>query len=299
MANFQISHLDLVPKDYNDTRMEYSTIQVDDFSLAVLPNCNASIKCNDLWVSALNNNTNIGCGINILVFMSEINDDNANIGLTQAAHSGEGTAFHYIVDWFNKKIQSINQNTSKIFVEKQRDISTIEGLSGFFNLMTYFLVPNSCTIVKLNRNENPNLRPYNSTPGHYVLLSKEYNGDIITYEPIYSRRGACNSRTYKGTVSPNFFKTFIEQGYISASLLGVVNNPLLNQDRYVGGNKISNGTFLIPESIMNTFINDIQHATKCHTKNGGYSRRYKNKHTRKHTRKKHKRRHYLKNKYKN
>lgn len=47
-----------------------------DLNIVVLPNCNAPIKCAS-WLGPLFGQQDIGCGINVLSFMGEIDPDNA------------------------------------------------------------------------------------------------------------------------------------------------------------------------------------------------------------------------------
>ena len=182
--------------------------------LAVLPNCNAETRCKN-WPGALLGNTRIGCGINVLYFMGQIDNVNTLNGLKLAAESGEGTPFSSIVKWFNWK----NPNKANVnYIEQQHPINTVETLKTFYDYLYMIMPNNTCCLAKLNRNIHT-ARAVNLTPGHYVLVSKESNGQLFTYEPIYSTREKCNKREYKGSVSPNFFKAYSDQHYISCSVL--------------------------------------------------------------------------------
>jgi hypothetical protein len=206
----------LSPVGENSTRMS------EIGNLAILPMCDADVRCN-MWLGPLNNVSTIGCGINVLRFMSEIDNPNANQGL-QEAMSGSGTPFQHIVNWFNLKSRNLLLN--KNYYEGIYDISSIANLSSFFQGIKSALVNNSCILVKLNRNDDPALRPPGLTPGHYILLHKDSNGELYTYEPIYSNPGNCNKRIFNG-VSQNFFRVYNQQGYITASILEVqqIQNP--------------------------------------------------------------------------
>ena len=185
------------------------------------PNCEASRRCNH-WLGALNKETRVGCGINVLRFMGEIDYVNAVHGLTLAKTGEGGTPFRFMVMWFNRKLRNLNVMDYKIY-EHVQDIRTPEKLTQYFNVLDRYLPPNSCTLVKLNRNKDVALRPRHPesgralTPGHYVLMSKE-DGKIWTYEPYISTPGKCNKREYKG-VSTNFFNAYTREGYISVSML--------------------------------------------------------------------------------
>ena len=200
----------------NATNMRYFT--GEGTRLVLLPNCNADERCK-AWLGALNGQTNIGCGINVLRFMGEIDEPNAQHGLVQAM-GGQGTPFTDVVNWFNKKINKFGNNNT-VIQEVILNIDSKENLTAYFNILIQNLTLNSCTIVKLNRNSDPRYRPANTTPGHYVLMTKDSNGDILTYEPIFSGPSKCDSRKYKG-VSDNFVNTYKTQGYITASLLGII-----------------------------------------------------------------------------
>ena len=192
-----------------------ATRMIESGSIAILPACDADIRCK-MWLGPLNQIGNIGCGINILGFMGEIDWDNAQKGIGEASNGG--TPFQHIVNWFNLKSTTIGLN--KQYREKKYPIDSMKGLDDFFQDVKSKLPHNSCVLVKLNRNDDATQRPRGLTPGHYILLHKDSEGVLHTYEPIYSRPGDCKTRKFKG-VSPNFFNSYQAQGYISASILEV------------------------------------------------------------------------------
>lgn len=275
------------PTFLNSTHNEYSTqivgspiVNFDNTqSLVILPNCNAEIRC-AYWLGALNGVTNIGCGINVLRFISEIDESNAQAGLQQAI-TGQGTPFSVIVDWFNKKIYNsglyIHNYEMYQIHETRLDINSKNNLAIYFNILNTYLPLNSCTIVKLNRNDNPLLRPVNTTPGHYVLISKDMTGNLWTYEPILSVSGNCNKRKFNGTVSDNFFSAYQNEGYISASLLAIT--------RFVGrggGENTENISenekqFLMPQNTIDEFITDIKGSIECKKSGGKTKKKRRNK----------------------
>ena len=232
-------------------------------TLVILPNCDADTRC-AYWLGALNGINYIGCGINVLRFMSEIDETNANIGLQQAIDTRLGTPFSIIGDWFIKKLYNsgkdeYNNVNYKIF-ETKIDINSKNNLSYYFDVLNSYLPVNSCTIVKLNRN---NYELLNRTPGHYVLMSKDMAGDLWTYEPLTSYTGHCDKRKYNGTVSDNFFKVYQNEGYDNVSLL------MMKATIMGGGKNESKNNFLMPEDTIGDFIKDIQKSIECNKKQKG------------------------------
>ena len=73
--------------------------------ILILPNCNAAAKC-PRWLGALNNVKTIGCGINALMFLGEIDEPNAQKGFNHASQ-GKGTPFSDIVKWFDNKVKTL------------------------------------------------------------------------------------------------------------------------------------------------------------------------------------------------
>jgi len=237
-------------------------------SLAILPNCDARDRCAN-WIGPLNGNNRIGCGINALAFLGEIEGEQVQRGLRLAQNTG--TPFEYIVAWFNNKIQNIDN--TKRFIETRYNINTRENLERFFIFMNYNLERNTCTIVKYNRHPDANQRPANLTPGHYVILHKDNNNSIFTYEPIYSTQGNCDARPYNG-VSNNFFAAFQRQGYLTVSVLSVIRIPM-------GGNKVAEnngenvGPYLIPDKILNELSDALKPSTVCVVNGSGKTKKNK------------------------
>ena len=205
--------------------------------------------------------------------MGEMEESDAEAALAQAMDTGEGTPFRHVVDWFNRKLRNsgkdIQGSTRFTITENTGSITTIPELTTYFTMLRDKLPLNSCTIVKLNRDPDPSKRPSGSTPGHYVLMSKDESGKIWTYEPYLSEPGKCNKREYKGTVSQDFFTSYQSQGYISISLLGMSRTAVT-----IGGGGEEGEPFLIPEDIFNDFIKDIDNSTECKNNvSGGKTKR--------------------------
>ena len=257
----------LTPNETTSFRYQLSEF-ARNTSLAILPNCDAKDRCAN-WIGPLNGNNKIGCGINALAFLGEIEGEQVQSGLHQAQNTG--TPFKHIVDWFNNKIQNIDK--TKRFIETKYDINTLENLERFFNIMCFNLGINTCTIVKYNRDPDANKRPANLTPGHYVILHKDINNKIITYEPIYSTQGTCNTRQYKG-VSKNFFNAFQQQGYLTVSVLSVIKIQ-------TGGNKVAENNeenikpYLMPDNIFDELSDALKPPKVCVVNGSGKTKKNK------------------------
>jgi hypothetical protein len=266
-----------------------------------LPICDAENRCAE-WLGAINNITNIGCGINVLAFLGEIDPENAKRGSDLAIRQG-GTPFQFIVEWFNSK-NNLNTNSPNQFGELKRPIETQEDLAIFFNGLKRDLPINTCVLVKFNRNINPSLRPQGLSAGHYVLLSKHPDGKLWTYEPLTSKKGQCHKREYT-EMKESLFNAYRENGYITASFLTLetrINKSIQEITHLIeketrpppvptispppvpilGGtnnnidveNKINDGT------LFNEFIEDINKFTVCNkTKTMGGEKKNKKKMT--------------------
>ena len=198
--------------------------------LYVLDNCEAEERCG-FWLGALDGGTRVGCGINVLRFMSEICETQARRGKC-LAEQGEGTPFEFIVDWFNYKLNMSKMDHAVInnigyrfeVIEIKFDISRKDNLAEFFDGLRKHLLSNTCIIVKLNRPDDKKARTMSNgkilTPGHYVLISKHSDQTLWTYEPYISTPSKCDKREYKG-VNDKFFNAYQRQLYNSASILGI------------------------------------------------------------------------------
>jgi hypothetical protein len=255
---------------FNSSKLGY-TVKTNPFNantnvkqhFVVVHNCFAAERCKH-WIPPTLNY--IGCGINAIKFMGQIDETNASLGIQQAVSSNIGTPFQHMITWFNRKINS----TKNMFINEQAfDITTKVNLQGFYNLIIDVLLNNSCILVKYNRSDS---RPSTVTPGHYVLLTKE-NDKLYTYEPLTSTSEKCDKRELKNNnVSDNFFKVMNNQYYITASVM-VVNIDINYGINYMGGNyKGGNNIIHFKNNInMNDMINDLVKNYKCKipNKNGG------------------------------
>jgi hypothetical protein len=224
----------MIPKGIRETAMFYSTDTTPELAnaqvrLAVLPHCDSETRCAH-WLGALNGEKNRGCGINVLRFMSEIDDPTATQGLQTSLTRGPTTPgafgeFSDMLRWFNHKLHSVGSDD---YIMERHDvpIETKIEIKSYFDLLKDNMPNNSCTIVKLNRTDECMRRKnLHLTPGHYVLISKWSDGNLYTYEPLASSPGNCVKFPYKGTISDTFFNSYSSQCYMTASLLVV---------RYIG-----------------------------------------------------------------
>jgi len=188
----------------------------NDF-LAVLPNCNAVHRCN-VWKGPLDKNAMVGCMVNILRFIGEMDDETAKYEFQKAVHLQE-TPFARVINHLN--------NSKNTFKEKTIPIHTKEYLALFFDTMENVLPLNSCIIVRLNRDKKTSY-----TPSHSILLTKDKKGILWTYEPYESMDGKCSKRRYKG-VSDNFFNSYQKYHYVSASILTIKRSSTKNSTKNI------------------------------------------------------------------
>jgi hypothetical protein len=272
-----VSTTGLVPSPNPMSKLEYKFL--------LLPECNADERCG-YWLGALNNVITIGCGINVLRFMGEIDETNALKGL-KLTFSQDGTPFHLVKEWFQQKLNNMGVFPQDGYIrtveEYKYDITTKYGLEVFFYRLNYFLPNNSCVLVKYNRSDIPARRPGRLTAGHYVLISKNSLGKLITYEPITSNKNKCDTREYKGHVSDRFFSAFKSQGYITASVLILIVRPINSKLFKVqkGGTYEITENFLLPKDIYSDFINKLDESVECENKIGGKKNRKSKKNIRK------------------
>jgi hypothetical protein len=171
----------------------------------VLPNCNAVHRCN-VWKGPLERGAMVGCMVNILRFIGEMDDETAKYEYQKTLLLKE-TPFATVINHLNK--------SRNMFKEKIIPIYTKELLTIFFDTMENVLPLNSCIIVRLERSKTTLY-----TPSHSILLSKDKRGVLWTYEPYQSMDGKCSKRRYKG-VSDNFFNSYQKYNYVNASILTI------------------------------------------------------------------------------
>ena len=220
--------------------------------LAILPSCNAEEKC-EQWIRPINNDSSIGCGLNVLKFINEFDDETSKKKLKEiyTAEIKEGTPFSFIIEYFNSKKSDLLKDY--IFIEKKMKIDNKDNIKLFFDTLKTKMIENSCTLVKLNRE--------GKTTGHYILISKDNDGNIYTYNPIYSKYRNCPKTLYKGSVSDSFAYSFKFQHFITASLLLLLNNS--NNGENMNINNIYDENKKVFNELKTTIIN----STDCEIQN--------------------------------
>ncbi len=269
----------MTPIDSTGTKMRIDRVT----RLVFLPKCDAFERCK-YWIGALNGITTKGCGINVLRFMGEMSDLVGNVKLHASINTprgqppGPGTfaPFSDLISWFNTKFQNMGESEFKM-TELVRNINTPYLLKQYLDELLAIMPADTCTIVKLNR-DITNCQNTNLTPGHYVLMNKDINGKLWTYEPLLSSRNNCVMFEYKGTVSPNFFNTYKNQCYVSVSILAaeyvdyppmdideaseyIDYQPMDIDDTQSGGNNYK--AYVMPDDTMDELVKSIQKSIVC------------------------------------
>jgi hypothetical protein len=211
------------------------------------------------WQGALNGNTQIGCGINVLHFLDTIDDETANTSLLnpEIVHPQEGTSMETIVAFFNNTTEL--QQSNRICVKFTIHILIREKLTEMFNMFHHILEPDTCMIVRYGRaaTEAIMFRPrrVNGTPfsaGHYVIVAKRQDGTLITVDPQMSTRYVYDPAT---GVTNNFWQPWIAS-YINISILCVYNPDVVGGSPRSIRNKgiiTKSGAYVVPKTIMKRF----------------------------------------------
>ena len=217
------------------TRFKQSTTaKRGEKKLAVLPDCNAKERVAQ-WRGTLLGDKSIGCAINSLAFLSELDTDMAIQEVRQLGQCATrmGTPFSDVVEWFNKRqdpeqpllfqearfkltdgkpvpTQTPPATSGTLVPDSEQTIpGGMRALFGFYAAMASELPNNACTVVKMNRPEGtPGL-----TPGHTVVIAKSNDGELATIDPQQ-----LTVTPFKGRVSAAFYNAFVAQQYISASV---------------------------------------------------------------------------------
>jgi hypothetical protein len=202
--------------------------------LAVLPDCQAKERV-EQWRGTLLGDKSIGCAINSLAFLSELD---TNMAIQKVRQLGQcatrmGTPFSDVVDWFNKRQdpeqpllfqearfkltdgkpvpnQTPPATSGRLVPETDPNTSGgMHALFGFYAAMESELPNDACTVVKMNRPEGTT----DLTPGHTVVIAKNKEGQLATIDPQQ-----LTVTPFKGRVSAAFYNAFVAQRYISASV---------------------------------------------------------------------------------
>lgn len=222
------------------------------------------------WSGALNQNTRLGCGVNVLHFLGILSHESAVNALQNAnvVHPVNGLSMNVVVQKFNELFQSSGINRQVHY--STTNIQTREDLRNAFTYFQTILVPDSCILVRYGRHPDPQQRIRNPDPdpqllqqypagvpiseGHYVIIAKKLTGELTTIDPHASQ-----IHDYNGTISDNFWNVWHNtNGYISIEFLHCYDPNVL-----AGGTPRSNAVYIVPNKVMKYFVNDLINSYDC------------------------------------
>ena len=266
----------------------------------ILPNCNFRERCNR-WTEAYlpPSGRGVGCGINVLRFMSEISGTEVGSVMplfdTSQFYS-QGMPFSEIVRLISFKLNRTpgaiqifqkpghTQQIDEIVIQ----INNKQNIRVFFEQLDLYMPEDSCILIKLNR--DPNRDPDGYTSGHYIVIGKE-NNQLITFDPLLSTSVNPVMRAYTPPPSDNFVRAWNEQHYVTASFVGLQYIPIQpqQQPRIGGGSeedvtvidaKDIKGVVFIPEKIVDEMIDALIKSIECKNEPKGGKRIRRIKRTR-------------------
>lgn len=222
------------------------------------------------WSGALNQNTRLGCGVNVLHFLGILSHESAVNALQNAnvVHPVNGLSLNVVVQKFNELFQSSGINRQVHY--STTNIQTREDLRNAFSYFQTILVPDSCILVRYGRHPDPQQRIRHPDPdpqllqqypagvpiseGHYVIIAKKLTGELTTIDPHASQ-----IHDYNGTISDNFWNVWHNtNGYISIEFLHCYDPNVL-----AGGTPRSNAVYIVPNKVMKYFVNDLINSYDC------------------------------------
>lgn len=103
------------------------------------------------WIGALNQNTRLGCGVNVLNFLGLLSRETAINALynPNIVHPVNGLSLTVIVQKFNELFQTMGINRQVHF--RTINIRTQEALREQFDDFQALMVPDSCMLVRYGR----------------------------------------------------------------------------------------------------------------------------------------------------
>jgi len=141
-----------------------------------ISDCNCKDRATK-WEGALLNNKNIGCGVNVLVFLELLNE---SYGKSMIPHLdlGKGTSVQQVVDHL-QQWATVPLGVTTFPLTTQGEVKVILDIiqHGLSKGKTEKKSGNACTIIKLNRAAGV---------GHTVILSVEDTGKLYTVDPQVS-----------------------------------------------------------------------------------------------------------------
>jgi hypothetical protein len=196
-------------------------------------------------LNPLNGENGMGCGINVLYSLGLI-DENKRAREIQEVNrnpNGPGTTFRDMLAFFNN-VDFINKNVGLPLwgdydfrngyilhsFEYKFDTTTAANLGFFFDFLKKCMSTNSGVIARHNR-----YRPFQSNiAGHWIIIYKDNNGDIYTYDPTLS-----SFYKFEGWIEKKYFDAYRRQEYVSVSIMNftaeIVQKEVTPDGNFVGG----------------------------------------------------------------
>ena len=222
------------------------------------------------WTGALNQNTRLGCGVNVLNFLGVLSRETAVNALynPNIVHPVNGLSLTVIVQKFNELFQSSGINRQVHF--RTINIRTQEALREQFDDFQTLMIPDSCMLVRYGRHADQQHRILHPNPdpqllaqypdgvpiseGHYVIIAKKPTGQLTTIDPHTSQM-----HDYNGTISDNFWNVWHNtNGYISIEFLYCYDPNVL-----AGGTLKGDAAYIVPNKVMKHFVNDLLNSYDC------------------------------------
>ena len=222
------------------------------------------------WTGALNQNTRLGCGVNVLNFLGVLSRETAVNALynPNIVHPVNGLSLTVIVQKFNELFQSSGINRQVHF--RTINIRTQEALREQFDDFQTLMIPDSCMLVRYGRHADQQHRILHPNPdpqllaqypdgvpiseGHYVIIAKKPTGQLTTIDPHTSQM-----QDYNGTISDNFWNVWHNtNGYISIEFLYCYDPNVL-----AGGTLKGDAAYIVPNKVMKHFVNDLLNSYDC------------------------------------
>jgi hypothetical protein len=222
------------------------------------------------WTGALNQNTRLGCGVNVLHFLGLLSHETAVNALynPNIVHPINGLSLTVIVQKFNELFQANGINRRVHF--RTINIRTREALREQFDDFQALMIPDSCMLVRYGRHADPQHRILHPNPdpqllaqypdgvpiseGHYVIIAKKPTGQLTTIDPHASQM-----HDYNGTISDNFWNVWHNtNGYISIEFLYCYDPNVL-----AGGTPKGDTAYIVPNKVMKHFVKDLLNSYDC------------------------------------
>lgn len=222
------------------------------------------------WTGALNQNTRLGCGVNVLNFLGLLSHEIAVNALSNPSivHPVNGLSLTVIVQKFNELFQANGINRRVHF--RTINIRTQEALREQFDDFQTLMIPDSCMLVRYGRHTDQDQRIRHPNPdpqllaqypagvpiseGHYVIIAKKTTGQLTTIDPH-----ALQMHDYNGTISDNFWNVWHNtNGYISIEFLYCYDPNVL-----AGGTLKGDAAYIVPNKVMKHFVKDLLNSYDC------------------------------------